>query len=196
MDARRLRDTWYEGAMAGDLSVFISYGPDTKSRAQQLTEALERQGIEAWVDFKDLQPGQRWKDELERAIGAARWVLILLGSGNRASAWQEAEWRTALAQSWEDSGKRLLPVLFGETEAPPFLWNWVALRVDPQEAPATWTGHVLDALRSGRSEVGQEAAGQIRRDRERRLDEIHEAAAELRRGHPDEPPVELDMRPR
>jgi len=33
--------------MASESSVFISYAADTKSRAQELTRALENQGIEA-----------------------------------------------------------------------------------------------------------------------------------------------------
>src|SRR6266446_6666256 len=58
-------------------NVFISYASDTKPLAEELTRALESQGIEPWVDFKDLQPGQRWREELERAIDAAQWFVIL-----------------------------------------------------------------------------------------------------------------------
>ena len=64
---------------------------------------------------------------MERAVDAAHWLLILVGSGNRSTAWQEAEWSTALAASWADSDKRLLPVVIGELTGP-----WV-------EAPPEWT---------------------------------------------------------
>ncbi len=56
--------------------MFISYAAETKPLGEVLTGALESQGIEAWVDFKDLVPGQRWKDQLDRAVGAARYMLI------------------------------------------------------------------------------------------------------------------------
>jgi hypothetical protein len=181
--------------MPGGSSVFISYASDAKPRAQELTRALEGQGIEAWVDFKDLRPGQRWKDELERAIGAARWVLILVGPGDRATAWQEAEWSAALARSWADGDKQLLPVVFGEAEPPPFLRSWVSLRVDSDKEPTTWTRHVLDALRAVRNEPIQDAGGQNRRERQKRFDEISRAADELREGHRDEPPIEPTVRP-
>jgi hypothetical protein len=173
--------------MANELSVFISHGTDTRPLAEELTRALESQGIEAWVDFKDLRPGQRWKDELERAIGDAQWFLILVGSGNRATAWQEAEWSTALARTWTDRDKRLLPIVFGQTEPPPFLRNWVSLRVDPTKEPSTWTRHVLDALRSARNEAIHGVDVQNRRERQRRLDEIRRVAEELRESPPDEP---------
>ena len=51
--------------MATGTNVFISYASDTKPLAEELTRALESQGIEPWVDFKDLQPGQRRREELE-----------------------------------------------------------------------------------------------------------------------------------
>jgi hypothetical protein len=175
--------------MATELSVFISHGADTKPWAEELTRAFESQGIGAWVDFKDLRPGQRWKDEVERAIEAAQWLLILVGSGNRATAWQEAEWSTALARTWTDGGKRLLPVVFGQTEPPPFLRNWVSLRVDTVEEPSTWTRHVLNALLSARNDAVHGVGVQNRRERQKRLDEIGKVAEELREGPSDELPI-------
>jgi hypothetical protein len=44
--------------MATESDVFISYAADTKPLAEQLTQALQTQGFHAWVDFKDLRPGQ------------------------------------------------------------------------------------------------------------------------------------------
>ena len=180
--------------MASGSSVFISYAADIKSRAQELTRALENRGIEAWVDFKDLRPGQRWKDELERAVGDARWLLILVGSGSYSTSWQEAEWSTALARTWLDANKRLIPVVFGENEPPPFLRNWVSLHVDPDKEPATWTRHVLDALDSVPEEIAFDVSGRIRGQRERRFDEISKAAEELRNEYPDEPPTGAKVR--
>ncbi len=193
MDSRYT--TMKVGFMASGSAVFISYAADAKDRAQELTRALASHGIDAWVDFKDLRPGQRWKDELERALGAAHWVLILVGPGDRATAWQEAEWSTALARSWGDGDKQLLPVLFGEAELPPFLRNWVSLRVNPDLEPATWTRHVLEALQVIRNEATPDAANQNRRERQNRLDEIGEAAKGLRESQPDDPPIETNVRP-
>jgi hypothetical protein len=73
--------------MASGASVFISYASDTKPRAEELARALENQGLEPWVDFKDLHPGQQWREELERAIEEAQWFLILVGSASRATPW-------------------------------------------------------------------------------------------------------------
>src|SRR6266567_8952428 len=165
--------------MATSTNVFISYASDTKPLAEELTRALESQGIEPWVDFKDLQPGQRWREELERAIDAAQWFVILVGSKSRATPWQEAEWSAALASSWADREKKLLPVVFGEGDPPPFLRNWVSLRIDPEREASTWTRHVLGALRNLRNEVVQDPQG--REERHERLNEVRKAAEELRK---------------
>src|SRR5215467_12218559 len=99
--------------MVSGTNVFISYASDMKRLAEELTRALESQGLEPWVDFKDLHPGQRWKEELERAVDWAQWFIILVGSDSRATPWQEAEWSAALARTWADREKKLLPVVFG-----------------------------------------------------------------------------------
>lgn len=175
--------------MATGTNIFISYASDTKPWAEELTKALESQGIEPWVDFKDLQPGQRWREELERAIAAAEWFVILVASKSRATPWQEAEWSAALASSWADREKKLLPVVFGEGDPPPFLRNWVSLRIDPEREASTWTSHVLGTLRNLRNEATHGIGPQNRQERNERLDEVRKAAEELWKPQPDEPPA-------
>lgn len=175
--------------MASGANVFISYSADTKGRAEELTTALESQGIEPWVDFRDLHPGQRFRDEMERAVDAAKWLVILVGPEGRATSWQEAEWSTALAGTWTDREKKLLPVVFGEGDPPPFLRNWVSLRIDPGAEPATWTRRVLDVLRNFRYDTMRGSGPEIREERRKRFDELREAAEQLQRVQPDEPPI-------
>jgi hypothetical protein len=174
--------------MASGTNVFISYASDTKRWAEELTRALKSQGMEPWVDFKDLHPGQRWREQLERAIDASEMLVILVGSGSRATPWQEAEWSAALTGTWADREKKLLPVIFGEGDPPPFLRNWVSLRIDPESEAATWTRDVLDALRSLRNKAVHSTGPQNREERQERLDEVRKAAEELRKQQPDDPP--------
>jgi len=162
--------------------VFISYAGESKDLVQELSNALEGAGITTWVDFKDLRPGQRLNDELEHAIADAAWIVILVGPDLRASRWQEAEWRAALVHDWSSPEKRLLPVVVGETETPPFLRTWVSLKVDPVAEPATWTRHVIEALGSARGEAEYKLSDASWLERRHRLDEIASAAEEMRRG--------------
>jgi hypothetical protein len=178
-------------AMATESDIFISYAADTKPLAEQLTQALQKQGFHAWADFKDLRPGQLWQDEVEGALEKARSFLIVVSPKSRASSWQEAEWRAVLAKVWSDSSKRLIPVLVGGTAPPPFLRNWVSLTVDPAAEPANWTRHVVNALRSARYDSVHVPSPEDRQERQQRLDEISRIAEELRKsepGHGDLPP--------
>jgi hypothetical protein len=181
-----MRDNSSRHNMASGTNVFISYSSDTKCRAEELATALESQGMEPWVDFKDLHPGQRWRDELDRAINAAQWLVILVGPQNRTTPWQEVEWSAALTHTWTDQQKKVLPVVFGKSDAPPFLRNWVSLRIDPATEPNTWTRRVLDALRNIRNEAVHGVGPQNREERRERLDEVRRAAEELRKGQTDE----------
>lgn len=165
--------------MTADSDVFISYAADTKPLAEQLTAALQKQGMHAWADFKDLRPGQRWQDELERALESAGWFVILVSPQSYATPWQESEWRAALTKVWSDPHKTIIPVVVGGGDAPPFLRNWVSLRIDPTAPPADWTREVLEALRSRRNESAHARSPQDRWEREKRLDEISRAAREL-----------------
>ena len=79
--------------------------------------------------------------------------MILVGSKSRTTPWQEAGWSAALARSWADREKKLLPVVFGEGDPPPFLRNWVSLRIDPEREASTWTRNVLGALRNLREAI-------------------------------------------
>jgi hypothetical protein len=160
-------------------SVFLSYAHDTKPLAEELTHALQNKGIQTWVDFQDLRPGQQWRLELERAIEHAQSFLILVGPKSQGTPWQEAEWRAVLTKAWTDSGKRVLPVVVGSSESPPFLRNWVSLKVDPAGEPRTWTRRVVEAVESVHAPTAHRLTAKSRREREKRLNEIGEAVKAL-----------------
>jgi len=62
--------------MVSGSDIFVSYASDTKPLAEQLVQALQNKGIRAWADFKDLHPGQRFQDEVNRAVQSAKWLLF------------------------------------------------------------------------------------------------------------------------
>ena len=165
--------------MPADTNVFISYATDTKPAAEELTRALEQNGFHAWADFKDLQPGQRWKDQTEQALERAQFFLILVGPDSRTSQWQEWEWRAALEKVWGDSKKTLIPLIVGPGESPPFLRDWVSLRIDPVAEPAYWAKRVLQMLKTTRNRGAHGLTNEDRKERKERLSEIARAAEEL-----------------
>lgn len=66
-----------DGAMG---KVFISYVPEDTETARKLYNDLKQWGIELWFDKEDLLPGQKWKDEIRKAIKDSSFVLALLSS--------------------------------------------------------------------------------------------------------------------
>jgi hypothetical protein len=166
--------------MARSEDVFISYARDTKPLAEELTLALQREGIHTWADFKDLKPGQFWKDEIEHALENAHSVVILVSPDSLSTRWADWEWRLALTKAWSDSDKVLIPVVVGGSETPPFLRDWVSLRIDPNTEPQ-WTADILKVLRSARNRVVHGTGNPGRQERHARLDEIARATEEMRR---------------
>ena len=160
-------------------SVLISYTSGTRPLAEELTQALLNKGIQAWAGFKDLEYGQQWKLELDRAIENADLFLFLVDPKSRATHWQEEEWRFMLTKAWTDSGKRVLPVVVGSSEPPPFHRNWVSLNVDPASEPQTWTNYVLDAIESIHAQTAHSLTANSRQEREKRLNEIGKAVETL-----------------
>lgn len=135
--------------MAAQPKVFISYAQETKDRAIELSKALDSMGVEAWLDVDRLQPGQSWKAEIEKAADRADSFVILVGPHNTSTSVLESEWQAALRSTWESSEKTMLPVIFGDAELPPFLRQWVSLRVDAMNPPNLWTRPVVEALLQG-----------------------------------------------
>lgn len=170
--------------MARSNNVFISYAADTKPLAEELTLALQREGIHTWADFKDLKPGQRWKDEVEHALDDAQSVVILVSPDSRSTRWADVEWRLALTKAWSDSDKVLIPVVVGGSEAPPFLRDWVSLRIDPSAEPTRWTSDILNVLRSARNRVVHGSGIREQPERNQRLAEIARATEEVRKREP------------
>lgn len=63
------------------IKIFISYADEDVSAATRLWEKLDSYpGVDAWFDKKSLLPGDAWKHNIEKAMGEADYVLVLLSS--------------------------------------------------------------------------------------------------------------------
>ena len=132
--------------------VFISYSNDAKRWAQKLSKSLEDKNVPNWIDL-NIKPGQRWLEEIERALDKAKRFLIVVGPSNQTGEWQDREWRGALERTWNDPNKRIIPILIDDAAPPSFLKAWVPLRVGSSEPESSWIDEVFNTIR------GQEPAG-------------------------------------
>jgi TIR domain len=127
--------------------VFISYSQDAKPRARKLSESLETRGVSTWADFKSIRPGQRFLEEIERALDDSQYFLLVVGPKHDIGEWQDREWMGALQRTWDDSKKRIIPVLVDDATPPSFLRRWVSVRVRPGKSESEWINPIYDAVR-------------------------------------------------
>ena len=111
--------------------VFISYSRKDAAFAETLVAALNERGFEAFLDKKDILPGEPWKERIGALILTADAVVFVISPDSIASsvcAWEIEE--TGRLQ------KKLLPVLHRDvvdSQVPPGLsrLNYIFLR--PQD---------------------------------------------------------------
>jgi|CXWL01.1.fsa_nt_gi hypothetical protein len=58
-----------------DAHVFISYVHEDIALVRSLKAALEKSGVEVWMDKSNLAPGVRWQDAITNAIRTGRFFL-------------------------------------------------------------------------------------------------------------------------
>lgn len=61
-------------------STFLSYAREDRAIAERLHTELTRVGLDVWIDFHDLVPGQNWKAAIRRAIRESTFFLALMSS--------------------------------------------------------------------------------------------------------------------
>lgn len=64
--------------MADSSKVFISYAREDKRQALRLYRDLKALGAQPWIDITDMLPGGAWKRQIEEALDACDYVVLLL----------------------------------------------------------------------------------------------------------------------
>ena len=110
--------------------VFISYSRKDSVFSNRLVDALNARGFEAYLDKKDILPGEPWQERLDSLILSADAIGIVISPDLIAShvcAWE--------AERTESLQKKLLPLLYRpvpDADLPPRLarLNYIFLRDD------------------------------------------------------------------
>jgi hypothetical protein len=122
------------GSLAG-ARVFISYAREDFDQALDLYRYLRSVGCDPWMDKVNLLGGQDWKYEIERAIRASDFALVLLSPRSVSKrGFVQKEMRLALEVLDElpESEIFLIPVVLEACEVPTSLAqrHWIDLSVD------------------------------------------------------------------
>src|SRR6516162_11276909 len=100
--------------------VFVSYSRADGRHAAEIDSILRDKGLKTFIDRRNLAPGLPWVRELERAIGAAKAAIVLIGPQGLGNT-QQYERELAFVRQTRDPAFPIVPVILPENRTdPPF----------------------------------------------------------------------------
>ena len=82
------------------VKVFLCHAHSDRETVRTLWSRLKRDGVEAWLDRENLQPGQNWEREIRTAILKSDVIIICLSKGfNEQGGFRHKELKTALKKA-------------------------------------------------------------------------------------------------
>jgi len=100
---------------------FISYASDDRPEVLRRVQMLPAVGIRYFQDVLDLDPGDRWAQELFRHIDESDVMFLFWSSAARASEWVAKEWRYGLEKKGDSFIRPVVIEGPPPPEAPPEL---------------------------------------------------------------------------
>lgn len=86
-------------------SAFVSYASQDRKVVTAIVQGMEkaRPDMKVFLDVDDIRSGQRWKEELEKAIDNSDVLFLCWSQFAKESAWVDFEWRYALKTKGEEA---------------------------------------------------------------------------------------------
>jgi len=89
--------------------IFISYTWADRDIVWPLAESLRVKGLEVWIDKREIRPGDRITEQVQKALVECDALLLMWSQSSSLSDYVRDEWNAALAQ------KRIIPCLLDGT---------------------------------------------------------------------------------
>ena len=108
-------------SQARGVRIFLAHASEDKKAVIELYERLKRQGYKPWLDKINLLPGQKWREEIPKAIRNSDIFIACLSQRSVAKqGYIQREFRMALNKCADmPSGSiYLIPLRFDECEIP------------------------------------------------------------------------------
>ena len=96
-------------------SCFISYSWKDQEFAVRLHDDLEEAGVQSWLDVKQIELGDPWKEVIDKAVQAHDKVLLVLSRDSVSSPWVKLELGKALQLERERRKTVLFPIRLDDT---------------------------------------------------------------------------------
>jgi hypothetical protein len=88
---------------------------------KKLAEALERNEIDVWVDYKDILVGQDFIKRMQKGISESNFIVTILTPNFIKGPWANAELEMAIEKEVSEGRVNILPILRIDCEIPRFL---------------------------------------------------------------------------
>ncbi|MGE5463711.1 MAG: toll/interleukin-1 receptor domain-containing protein [Syntrophothermus sp.] len=103
------------------VNIFLIYAHSDKETVRKLHQRIIRDGINAWLDAQNLQPGQDWQHEIRKAIINSDRVIVCLTRGfDKQPGYRHEELKIALekAKLLGDESVFIIPVRLERCKMP------------------------------------------------------------------------------
>ncbi|MEU6374330.1 tetratricopeptide repeat protein, partial [Streptomyces sp. NPDC046909] len=129
--------------------VFVSYSHRDEPWVAPLAENLQRLGLSVWLDRWEMVAGQLVASRLQEGLGGARAVVAVVSRQWVESGWCAEEFAASVAGAVAGR-QRLIPVLRGEVELPPFIAGRVYVDFRHVDSPGEYEKRVRQLGRAVR----------------------------------------------
>lgn len=93
------------------VQIFISYSREDLTIAEKIIDALAKNDLEPWIDWKSIPKGEMLESEILQGIENAEIFLFLVSPDSVRSDWCSKEIAHAI-----ENGKRILPIVIRDTD--------------------------------------------------------------------------------
>ncbi len=103
------------------LKVFLCHSSKNKPAVRELYNRLSADGIEAWLDEKNILPGQNWELEIKKAVRNSDAIIVCLSKdamNNRGYVHKEIKLVLDEADRQPEGHIFIIPILLEECEIP------------------------------------------------------------------------------
>ncbi|MDX2278429.1 MAG: SUMF1/EgtB/PvdO family nonheme iron enzyme [Saprospiraceae bacterium] len=111
------------------LNVFLCHSSGDKPAVRALYQRLRADGVDPWLDEEDLLPGQKWEQEIPKAVRAADAIVVCLSrSSTTKEGYVQKEIKLALdvAEEKPDGTIFFIPLKLEDCDIPERLKGWHA----------------------------------------------------------------------
>ena len=91
--------------------IFISYSRKDLAIAEKIIDALAKDDLEPWIDWKSIPKGEQFEREIQQGIEETEIFLFLVSPDSARSEWCNKEIAHAVK-----NGKRILPIVIRDAE--------------------------------------------------------------------------------